>query len=161
MWPFNSVLFREGALPFVLVFVLVFAVLQKTKLLGEGKKQIDSLVALVIGLITISFTYQTGLIVHVVAWLGIGLVTLLVFFLLYGFVSSDNKDGLKIEDWMKWTFLGLIALFVIGIVLYTTGLWGRFFGGWSMNNEWATGLTFIVVVGAVLAVVLGEKKKDD
>ncbi len=160
MWPFDSVLFTEGILPFVLIFVLVFAVLQKTKLLGEGKKQIDSLIALVIGLITIGFTYQTGLIVQVVAWLGIGLATLLVFFLLYGFVSSDNKEGLKIENWMKWTFLGLIAVFVIGVVLHTTGLWSRFFGGWSRNSEWKTGIIFLVVIGAVMAVVLGGKKSE-
>ena len=32
--------------PFLLVFVLIFAVLQKSKILGEDKKQIDSLIAL-------------------------------------------------------------------------------------------------------------------
>jgi hypothetical protein len=161
MWPFDTVLFTEGVLPFVLIFVLVFAILQKTKLLGEGKKQIDSLVAMVIGLITVGFTYQTGLIVNFVSWLGIGLAVLLIFFILYGFVAADGKKGLEIENWMKWTFLGLISLFVAGVVLYTTGLWDKVLSGLGGNNEWATGIIMIVIIGVVVAVVLSGKKNDD
>jgi hypothetical protein len=44
---FISPFFMDYVLPFVLVFTLVFALLQKTKILGDGKKQIDSLVALI------------------------------------------------------------------------------------------------------------------
>ena len=51
---FVSPFFVEVILPFVLVFTLVFAVLQKTEILGKGKRQIDVLVALAIGLITIA-----------------------------------------------------------------------------------------------------------
>src|SRR3989344_989954 len=43
--------FAQTILLFVLVFVVVFAVLQKSKILGDGKKQIDALVALAIALL--------------------------------------------------------------------------------------------------------------
>ena len=52
----SSQLFVEVILPFLLVFAVVFAILQKTKILGEGKKQIDAIVSLVIGLIVIAFS---------------------------------------------------------------------------------------------------------
>ena len=39
-------LFTRFAWPFLLVFFIVFAILEKTKLLGEGKKQVNALVAL-------------------------------------------------------------------------------------------------------------------
>ena len=44
----------EILLPFLLVFVVVFAVLQKSEVLGRGKRQVDALVALAVALIFIS-----------------------------------------------------------------------------------------------------------
>ena len=46
-------IFVETILPFLLVFTLVFAVLQKSKILGDNKKQIDAIVSLVVGLLLI------------------------------------------------------------------------------------------------------------
>jgi multisubunit Na+/H+ antiporter MnhB subunit len=40
--------------PFLLIFFIVFAILEKSKLFGDEKKQLNALVALVIGLIFIS-----------------------------------------------------------------------------------------------------------
>ena len=50
---FSNPFFTEMLLPFLLVFVVVFAILQKSKILGDGKAQIDAIVGLVIGLILI------------------------------------------------------------------------------------------------------------
>src|SRR3989338_1942273 len=40
----------ELALPFLLVFTIVFAVLEKTKIMGEGKKNLNVVIALVLSL---------------------------------------------------------------------------------------------------------------
>ena len=45
-WIFTQYLF-----PFLLVFFIVFALLERTKLFGDGKKQLDALISFVIGLI--------------------------------------------------------------------------------------------------------------
>ena len=45
---FDNPFFTEMLLPFLLVFVVVFAILQKTKILGEEKAQIDAIVALLL-----------------------------------------------------------------------------------------------------------------
>ena len=37
--------------PFLLIFFIVFAILEKTKIFGEEKKQVNAFVAFVIGLI--------------------------------------------------------------------------------------------------------------
>ena len=37
-------------IPFILVFTIVFAVLQKTKILGDGKKNYNVMIALVMAL---------------------------------------------------------------------------------------------------------------
>ena len=54
-------IFVETILPFLLIFTIVFAVLQKAKILGEGKRQIDAIVALVVGLLFISFAQAVGI----------------------------------------------------------------------------------------------------
>ena len=42
-------------LPFLLIFTIVFAVFQKTEILGKGKKNFNGVIALVIALATVSF----------------------------------------------------------------------------------------------------------
>ena len=78
----SSDLFVNAVLPFLLVFVVIFAILQKSKILGDEKKQIDAIVALVIGLIVISFGYATGVIVSLIPFLAVSAIIILVFLLL-------------------------------------------------------------------------------
>ncbi|MBI2652090.1 hypothetical protein HYX00_01375, partial [Candidatus Woesearchaeota archaeon] len=40
-------------LPFLLIFVIVFAILQKTKILGDSKKNLNVVVAIVVGLLVV------------------------------------------------------------------------------------------------------------
>ena len=47
----QSTIVSKFILPFLLVFFIVFAILEKTKLLGDGQKQLNALLAFVIGLI--------------------------------------------------------------------------------------------------------------
>lgn len=91
----SSPFFVEGVLPFLLVFVLVYAVLQKTKILGEDKKQINAIISLVIGLIAVSFSSYVGVIVNLIPVLAVGLVIILVFLLLWGIVFVGGKKVLK------------------------------------------------------------------
>ena len=65
---FTNPLFVETILPFLLVFTLVFAILEKTKILGDGKRQIDAIVALVIGLIFVAFGYETNIVVRMITY---------------------------------------------------------------------------------------------
>src|SRR3989344_3729501 len=90
----SSPFFVEGVLPFILIFSLVFAVLQKSKILGEGKHQLDALVSFSVALLTIAFANAVNVIVQLVPVLAVGLVVLLVFMVLWGFVMGPH-DGSK------------------------------------------------------------------
>ena len=57
---FTSV-YSQTIFIFLLVFVVVFAILQKTKVLGDGKKQIDALVALAVALLVLSAGFALSL----------------------------------------------------------------------------------------------------
>ena len=89
---FSSSIFTDIILPFLLVFTLVFAILDKSKLLGEGKRQINAIMSLVIGLILIGFPFAMEIIVKLIPFLAVSLVILFVFMLLFGFISS-KKEG--------------------------------------------------------------------
>ena len=152
----------ETILPFLLVFTLVFAILQKSKVLGEGKKQIDAIVALVIGILVISFAQATNIIVNLVPFLAVSVVIILIFLILVG---SFHKDGDFLGTGMK-TFMMIIVLIATVIAVMTvTDSWGYILdlfyrpniSGWIING------IFVAIIIAVIWVVLrsgGSGKKD-
>lgn len=154
---FATTLVSHFILPFLLVFVVVFAILQKSKILGADKTQIDSLVALAIALLLIATPIPRNFIVEFTPWVAVGVVIILVFLLLYGFIAEDSWKG---ELWIKIVFGILSGLFVIGLVLYFSGFWElefvkQIFSIKDSGSLWANFLLILVVVGA-LAVALSS-----
>ena len=153
---FIAPFFLDYILPFVLVFTLVFAVLQKTKILGEGKKQIDSIIALIIGIILIAFPFARDIVVKLMPFLAVSIVILLVFMLLYGFVygKSDMQSGLKI------TFMIIGGLALVTVLLIITGAWDYIYSMMFENEGggqiWINILLIVVMAGAIIAVVSGK-----
>ena len=160
---FENVFFTEMLLPFLLVFVVVFAILQKSKILGEGKAQIDSMVAMVVGLLLIGVRQPREIIVGLMPWMAVGVAVILVFLILYGFVAGDLSN---VKPWVKITFGILAGVFTIGVVVYVTGLYALV-GDWfseDTSNIWSNVIMIVLVVGAmIVAVVTGKKngKKDE
>lgn len=150
--------FTTAVLPFLLVFVLVFAILQKSKILGEGKAQIDSLVSLAIALILISVPQARDIVVNLMPWIAVGISVLLTFFILYGFVAGDfAKQGAP--KWMKITFGILIGVFTIVVVLGVTGL-GDWFSGLGEGFWTNTIMVVVVIVAFIIAVVSGKRRSS-
>lgn len=150
----------EVVLPFVLVFVLMFAILQKTKVLGEGKNQIDAIVALVLGLILIVTPGPRDMIVGILPWLAVGVAVILTFMILYGFVAGD-MSGNKVPKGIKITFGVLSAIFVTVVVVVVTGLWNKLTGTFSgsSGSPLLMNISFIgIIIGVVVVALVGGKK---
>lgn len=154
-------IFTEMILPFMLVFVVVFAILQRSKILGENKEQIDAIVALVIGLLLIVVPPARNIVVGIMPWLAVGVAVILVFLILYGFVAGD----LTKDDWMKNSakniFLALSAVFTLVVVLYISGLWEILYRWYSNNSGgdfWVSAIMIVVIVGVVVLAVKSSKK---
>ncbi|OIO42571.1 hypothetical protein COU56_01645 [Candidatus Pacearchaeota archaeon CG10_big_fil_rev_8_21_14_0_10_31_9] len=149
--------------PFLLVFVLLFAILEKSKILGDEKHQINSIIALVIGLITIAFSWATDVIINLMPFLAISSVVLLVFLILYGFIASTNKDGLVLNKNLK-TALGVLAGIVVVIALIVaTGQWSKvynwMFVDYGSGPIWGNILLVAVSLGALVLVWTSGKNK--
>ena len=154
-WIFTQYLF-----PFLLVFFIVFAILERTKLFGEGKKQLNALTAFVIGLIFVGAGVPKLIVGNMILFFAVAIVVLFVILLLWGFIFGD-KEGFKLERWMKWVLGILVGIAFIWAILWATG-WnatvGNFFSGQS--QIW-TNIAFIVVIAIALALVLmGKEKKS-
>lgn len=155
----SSPFFTELVLPFLLVFTLVFAILDKTKILGEGKRQINAIVAFVIGLILLAFPYPRDIIINLMPLLAVMVVVLLVFILLFAFASGEKE--VKMPKGLKITFGILIALVLIIALVVFTG-YGDFIlnaiGG-GEGSGLLSNLFFIAIIGGAIAVVLATGKE--
>lgn len=157
---FSNPFFTEMLLPFLLVFVVVFAILQKSKILGEGKAQIDSLVAMVVGLLLIGVKQPREIIVGIMPWMAVGIAVILTFLILYGFVAGDLT---KAPDWMKITFGILAGLFTLGVVIYVSGF-HHVVAGWfsgDSTGQWSNVVMILLVIGAMVVAVFSGKKKPE
>jgi len=150
----------QFAYPFLLVFVLLFAILQKTKILGDDVKQINAIVSFVVGLILVSAFQPKIIISNLMLFLSVALVIMFVGLLLWAFLMGDNKS-LNIwsegNNYVKWGFGILIFVSLIIAVLWASGIHNQvfnllFYQSWS-NSFW-TNTAFIAIIVIVLVVVL-------
>ena len=158
----SSPFVKDLVLPFLLVFALVFAVLQKSEILGKGKRQVDAIVALVIGLLVVAVGSATDVITGLMPVLAVGLVVLLSFFLLWGFAFKEGS--FEVPNAIKWVIAALAALAVIVTVLYFTGSWDYLKELISGSGSSIVGnIVFLVLVVLAVFVVIGfggKSKKD-
>ena len=155
----SSPIIAEGVLPFILVFTIVFAVLQKTKILGDGKKQIDALVGIVFGLITITVARAVGIINQLLPFLAVAIVMILVFLILVG-IFYQEKFELHKNYKNLLMVLSFIAVVIAGLVF--TGAWdylaSKFAG--PDSSSLITNVVFIVIIVAGFLIVwFGDKEK--
>jgi len=159
---FSEPIFIEYILPFLLVFTLVFAVLDKTKLLGDGKRQINAIISLVIGLILIGFPYARGVIVKLIPFLAVSLVVLFIFMLVFGFISG-KKEGDVLNKGLKIALGIIFGLAVIVAILWATGSWDYVYNLF-VEGEYAGKIFFnillLAIIGGAIAIVLSTSKKE-
>jgi len=153
-------------LPFILIFTIVFAVLQKSKILGDGKKNFNVMVALVLGL-SVVFPHVLGtyppnadpvqIINSALPSVSVVLVAIVSLLLLIGIMGGEVR-------WLGTSASGWIALVSLLIILY---IFGRA-AGWFQGNlpNWLRWLDdpntqgFIIVL-LVFGVIVWYITKDD
>lgn len=157
---FSSPLAFQVILPFLLVFTLVFAVLDKSEVLGKGKRSINALVALIIGLIVVAFGKAVEIINNMIPFLAVSLVVILVFMILLG--ALYEQGTFKIHENVKWVFMIIIAIAVVIAVLYFTGAWDFLYeyvmDGGSSSSVISTIVFVVLIIVAVAFVFWGTGK---
>ena len=158
----------DVVLPFLLVFTLVYAVLEKTKVLGteeiEGKKysrkNLNAMIAFVIALLVVASTKLVAVINQVLANTVLLLILAVFFLLLVGsFFKAEGEVFLK----GGWNLLFMIIMFIgiMLIFLHALGWLGRFWDAISGNlsTQWVGGLILVVIIIIAIIYITYEKKE--
>lgn len=144
-------IFTKFAFPFLLIFAIVFALLEKTKILGEDKHQINAIVAFVIGMVFVGAAYPKDVVSNLILFLTVALIVVFVTLLLWGFVSGGEA---KLEGNVKNVALGVMVIAVIIAVLWAAGVEGGVYD-WLFKQSWSgdlwTNVLFVVVIAGALA----------
>lgn len=150
-------LLTDFVYPFLIVFLISFAVIQKTKLMGDAdnKEQINAFLSFVIGLIFVSAVYPKQVVENLVLFLAVSLVVLFVFLLLWYFILGE--DGPQATKGAKGALAVIFGLAFIVAVLWATGVSGDVYG-FFVNQIWGSeflrNLIFVVLIGAALAFIV-------
>jgi len=147
--------------PFLLIFFIVFAILEKTKIFGEEKKQLNALLGFVIGLIFVAATDPKLIVENLILFFTVAIVVVFVILMIWGFFTGSEA---KFEGGAVKIILGIVIVIGVIIALFVaTGIFDSVFetlfeSDWS-GDLW-TNIIFIVVIAAALAaVLLGTKSK--
>ncbi len=118
---FTDPFFTQVILPFILIFVIIYAILQKTKILGDNKS-IDIIVSFIVGFIFVGVPAVVGVTLNIIPIIAIILIILLCFMLIFGFVGlkvHENK-GMRIATGIVLTIaLGATIIWATGVKLPT------------------------------------------
>ena len=160
---FANEIFTKFAFPFLLIFFIFFAILERTKILGDDKRQLDALVSFVIALIFVSAVYPKLVVTNLILFLTVAIIVVFVVLLLWGFVFGTIKEGFKPDNWMKWVLGVLITIAIVIAVFWATGIQVEAFDflfrqSWS-NTLW-TNVVFILVIAAALTLILKSVKDN-
>ncbi len=160
-------------LPFILIFALVYAVLQKTKILGEKSKNFNVVIALVMGAsvvvphilygtmdpadryLTTGFLDPVKIINNALPNVSVILIAILMVLLIFGIWGSRVKLGNN-------SLSGIIALFAFLAVIF---IFGSAAGWWNIPN-WLWVLQdpdtqALVITILVFAIIIWWITKDN
>jgi uncharacterized membrane protein len=135
-------------LPFLMIFAVVFGILNKTKLLGENKG-VQAIIALTMGLLSLQFDYVANFFAVIFPYTGIGIAVLLIGLILMG-LSFDQP----MAKWV-WFYIGLIIFIVIILSSWSSITWWG--GGHNLGDAWPAILAGIFVILVVILAMFGDR----
>lgn len=138
-------------LPFLLVFVVVFAILEKTNLLGEGKRYANLIVGIIIGFLFVGVQAFVGFTIKLIPLVTVFLIILLMYFLIFGFIGIHELRGLRIA-------LGI----VFGLALVFSALWAAgLLAIWTSvyKADFIGIVTLIVVLGGAVGLIMASRTR--
>jgi len=137
------------ALPFLLIFAVIFGILSKSKLLGENKG-VQATVALAIGLLALQFDLVTNFYATIFPYAGIGIAVLIVALILMG-VAADKLS------WTPKVWFGLGAIIALVVIFSSLSNFSYFGGGFGFYDSWPAILAGVILFGVMALVIWGGK----
>lgn len=154
-------------LPFLLVFTIVFAILEKTKILGvdviEGKqypkKNLNAMVAFVAAFLIIASTKLISVINEVLSHVVLLLILAVCFLLLVGVFFTDREFSL--EQYPGWIVFFMVIMFIAIVIIFLHALdWLHYIVDLveAWDAEWAVTIIFLIIILLFIWYIIHEPK---
>ena len=156
-------------LPFLLVFTIVFAILEKTKVLGVEevdnkkytKKNLNAIVAFVISFLVVASTTLVRVINEAVANIVLLMLVVISFLMLVG-VFFGSKE-VTLENFPGWTKFFMVVVFIGIVVIFLQALgWLEDIVGlfiYYYDVAWVAALILIILILAFMWFITKERKE--
>ena len=148
-------IYDNGILVFLLVFTIVFATLQKTKILGVGRKNFNITVALIMGLLVIiphiTGNYPAGMdVVDIVneALPNVSIIAIaaIMLLLLVGLFGAESRwIGSSLSGWIAI----LAFIFIVMIFTSATGV-----VGWSVYDYIDEDTMLMILIILIFGIIV-------
>ncbi len=163
----------DVVLPFVLVFVIVFAILEKTRVFGSytypdgktyPKKNLNSMTAFVISFFVVASAQLVQTITKISANTVIVLMATVMFLLLAGSFQKETADGFFLEGGWRTAFMIVVAISLVAIFLDALEVspgksWlmqvGEWLGAFSSSSTIASVVLIVLTIGVIMFVTRG------
>ena len=167
---FNNIGVFDVVLPFLLVFTVVFALLERTKVFGiekiEGKeytkKNLNSAAAFVIAFLVIASSELVEIITKVSSQFVVLLFGIVLFLLLVGSFYKEEPHGVFLEGGWKTTFMFIVFVVLVFIFLDALNLLGNisdFFKGTS-RGEFVGSILLVALIVFFIVYVTKENQSN-
>lgn len=162
--------FFDVILPFLLVFTIIFAILEKTRIFGSdeidgkkyAKKNINAMVAFVVAFFVVAAKEVVQSLQVSLPNVALILIAIICFMMLAGSFMGDKE--FSFEGRKRWiVFLTLIMFIAIVLIFFNSLGWLTPIIDFIMENTGAVlvpAVLVIVIIGTIAFVVGGKPKKD-
>ena len=141
--------FFDFFLPLLLFFAIIYGALDKTKIFGEDKKDINAIIAFVISLIAATTSWVLKGVAGFLPWVGFIALVVVAFLMLAALIVGD-AETLAASPAVK---IGGVLFVIVGLIFgvwYGLGLNERFAGTGAGISETDIALVAVLIIGGVL-----------
>jgi len=167
---FQDIGLYDVVLPFLLVFTIVFAILEKTRVFGtekiEGneytKKNLNAVTAFVIAFFVVASSKLVEIITTVSSYTVILLMLSILFLLLVGSFMKEGEGGFLTGNW-NYFFMIMMFVGIVLIFIYALGWWDSIWGFFQFRTGGEVVGSIILIVIIVLFIwyiVKGEPHRE-
>ena len=169
---FGEIGVYDVILPFILVFTIVFAILEKTRVLGSEdidgnsypKKNLNAMVAFSISFLVVASSELVEILTEVSSQMIVLLMLSVLFLLLAGSFFKEEKEGFFLKGGWKTTFMALmfvgIMIIFFNAIKYEGESWLQIFWGYvsksGAGGEAVGSIILLVIIIMFMAFILKE-----
>lgn len=145
--------FFDYVLPFLLIFAIVFGILNGLRIFGKDSKGINAIIAVAIGLLSLQWGLVPQFFSEIFPRTGVALAVVLIFIILAGLFIDPSKG------WIMYVLMGIGTVAAIATLKNTSNVLGWRSSYWVTENFqlllWT--LAFVIILIVVVASASGKK----